>query len=129
MFQSLTIVGNVGQDPVTRYTQSGKECVNFSCAVRDFDKSTVWFRVQAWGKTADVVKNYVHKGTKVIVVGRLLHGEDGNPKVFTTKNGETKTQFDVMAERITLITTQNAQQGGGGYTLQSNAGQWDDIAV
>lgn len=125
MFQEITIAGNVGQDPVSRFTQAGKECVNFSVAVRDYDKSTVWFRVQAWGKTADVVKNYVVKGSKIIVVGRLGHDDSGNPKVFTTKSGETKATFDVVAEKVALITvTQNANA-----SLSSNAGQWDDIAV
>lgn len=120
MFQELTLVGTLGRDPELRYTQSGKEVVSFSLAVRDYDKSTIWFNCQAWEKTGEAVKSYAQKGMKLLVVGRLRHDEKGNPRMFDW-NGQQTARFDVNVDKVLLL-------GGGGSKAPQETEQEDDIA-
>ena len=79
MYHTIIIVGNVGKDPEMRYTPSGQAVTSFSVATnRQYTagngeqvKETIWFRVSTWGKTAEVCNQYVKKGSKVLVEGRL----------------------------------------------------------
>ena len=79
MYHTIIIVGNVGKDPEMRYTPSGQAVTSFSIATnRQYTtgngeqvKETVWFRVTTWGKQAEVCNQYVKKGMKVLVEGRL----------------------------------------------------------
>lgn len=112
MYQSLTIIGNLGRDPEMRYTPSGQAVTSFSVATsRTFttqggeqSKETVWFRVSAWGKTAEACKTYLHKGSKVLVVGRLTPDkETGNPRVYKNKEETYSASFDVTAQEVKFL--------------------------
>src|SRR5688572_5118875 len=102
MYQSITIVGNLGKDPELRYTPSGQSVCSFSVATsRQYTaksgekvKETVWFRVSAWGKLAEVCNQYLTKGSKVLVVGQLTPDkETGGPRVWEA-NGVHKASFE-----------------------------------
>ncbi len=71
---SVTIVGRTGQDPELKYFDSGSVKAKFSLAVnrggRD-NRETDWFNIEAWGRTAEVVGEYLKKGREVAVNGRL----------------------------------------------------------
>ncbi len=77
MFHTIIIVGNLGKDPEMRYTPSGQAVTSFSVATsRKYTSSngeqvneTIWFRVSAWGKQAEVCNQYLKKGSKVLVEG------------------------------------------------------------
>ena len=79
MFQQTIIIGNLGGDPELRYTASGVPVATFSVATSEHWKSqdgqpqerTTWFRVSAWNKQAETCNQYLHKGNKVMVVGRV----------------------------------------------------------
>ena len=79
MWHTLIVVGNLGRDPEMRYTPSGQAVTSFSVATsRQYTssngqlvKETVWFRVSAWGKQAETCNQYLKKGSKVLVEGRL----------------------------------------------------------
>lgn len=92
MFHTIIIVGNVGKDPEMRYTPSGQAVTSFSVATnRQYTgnngeqvKETIWFRVSTWGKTAEVCNQYVKKGSKVLVEGRLTPDKNtGGPRIWT----------------------------------------------
>jgi primosomal replication protein N len=92
MYHTLIIVGNVGKDPEMRYTPSGQAVTSFSVATnRQYTtgngeqvKETIWFRVTTWGKQAEVCNQYVKKGMKVLVEGRLTPDKaTGGPRVWT----------------------------------------------
>ncbi len=94
MYHTIIIVGNVGRDAEMRYTPSGAAVASFSVATnRQYTassgekiKETVWFRVSAWGKQAEVCNQYVKKGMKVLVEGRLTADPaTGGPRVWTGK--------------------------------------------
>ena len=77
----VILVGNVGRDPEIRYTQGGDPIANFSIATNEAwtDKSgqkqehTEWHNVEVFGKTAQVVRDYVSKGRQVYVEGSIRY--------------------------------------------------------
>ena len=77
---TLTIEGNVGQDPELRFTQSGNAVANFSVAVTErirqddgtwTDGDTSWFRVTAWRDLAENAAESLRQGMRVVVTGRF----------------------------------------------------------
>jgi len=85
---SVVLLGRLGQDPEIKYFESGSVKVKFSIAVdRNFskeNKQTDWFSIEAWGRTAEFVGEWVKKGTLVIVTGTMevnrYTDQAGNPK-------------------------------------------------
>jgi single-strand DNA-binding protein len=120
MFHQITIVGNVGRDPEIRYTPSGQAVTNLSVASnRSYKKDdgtpveeTTWFRVTCWGRMAESVSNYVKKGRQVLVIGRMIADENGNPKTFPRQDGSTGAAFEVNASTVRFLGSrpQNGDQ-------------------
>jgi len=90
------IIGNLGRDPEMRYTPSGQAVTQFTVAVNrnykdaqgERQEETEWFRVVAWGQQAEFSAEYLRKGQKVFVEGRIQtrqwEGQDGQ-KRYTTE--------------------------------------------
>ena len=128
MYHTLIIVGNVGKDPEMRYTPSGQAVTSFSVATnRQYTtgngeqvKETVWFRVTTWGKQAEVCNQYVKKGMKVLVEGRLTPDKaTGGPRVWTKNDGSAGASFEVTASTVRFLSsrgeTSDMPMQGGGY--------------
>jgi single-strand DNA-binding protein len=108
----LIITGNLGRDPEMRYTPQGQAVTNFPLAVNrkytngagEAVQETIWFRVQAWGKLAEVCNQYLKKGAKALVEGRLaVDPKTGGPRIWTAKDGTAHTDFEVVAERVEFL--------------------------
>jgi single-strand DNA-binding protein len=90
------IIGNLGRDPEMRYTPSGQAVTQFTVAVNrnykdaqgERQEETEWFRIVAWGQQAEFAAEYLRKGNKVYIEGRLQtrqwEGQDGQ-KRYTTE--------------------------------------------
>ena len=123
MYHKLTIVGNVGKDAEIRYTPQGQAVTSFSVAANsqytntqgEQIKETVWFRVTTWGKQAEVCNQYVKKGSKVLVEGKLIPDKAGNPKIWTKKDGKPAANFEVNASSVRFLG------GGEGKAEQQDA--------
>jgi single-strand DNA-binding protein len=99
-----TIIGNLGGDPEMRYTAAGRPFTTFSVAcnrtytAQDGERreETEWFRVTAGGRLAEVCNQYLSKGKKVYVEGRLStrtwEGTDGKPR-FSLQINATEMQM------------------------------------
>jgi len=120
MYHTLIIVGNVGKDPEMRYTPSGQAVTSFSIATnRQYTtgngeqvKETIWFRVTTWGKQAEVCNQYVKKGMKVLVEGRLTPDKaTGGPRVWTKNDGSAGASFEVTASTVRFLSSRG--EGGG----------------
>jgi single-strand DNA-binding protein len=120
MYHTLIIVGNVGKDPEMRYTPSGQAVTSFSVATnRQYTtgngeqvKETIWFRVSTWGKTAETCNQYVKKGMKVLVEGRLTPDKTtGGPRTYTRPDGSPAASFDVTANTVRFLSSRG--EGGG----------------
>lgn len=138
----VTIIGNLGRDPETRYTPSGTMNVSFSMAAsRKFRDSsgqdqerTTWFRVTAWGRLAETIdglsqRGIVSKGRQVYVEGRIEQSE------WTGNDGEKRTSLEVNASEFQLLGNRadsqggdespsggNGSSGGGNYGTSGNTG-------
>ena len=90
-----TIIGNLGGDPEMRYTASGRAFTTFNVACNrsyttaegERREETEWFRVTAWGKLGEVCSQYLRKGSKAYIEGRLSsrtwEGADGQKRSAT----------------------------------------------
>lgn len=100
MYHKLTIVGNLGSDPIMKYTTDGKAVTTFSVAASNRKDETVWFRVSTWDKQAETCNQYLHKGSKVLVEGRLK----AEPPVFQKKDGTWASSYEVTAENVRFLS-------------------------
>lgn len=116
---NVQLVGRFTRDPEVRYANSGTSIARFSLAVDRVYKSeggpdADFISCTAFGKTAEFIEKYFHKGQRVGLVGRIQTGnytkEDGT-KVYTT---------DVVAERVEFVESKaaagNSQNEGGEYS-------------
>jgi single-strand DNA-binding protein len=124
----ITLVGNLGRDPETRYTPNGKMNVTFTMAVsRRFNDSsgqqqerTNWYRVTAWGSLAESLdrlaqNGYLAKGKQVYVDGRLEARE------YQDQQGQTRTSLDVTANELQLLGSRDGAEGGFGAAAGAGA--------
>ncbi len=104
MYHTIIIVGNLGKDPEMRYLASGQAVTNFSVATnRQYTgsdgqpvKETIWFRVAVWGKQAESSNQYLKKGSKVLVEGRLTPDPaTGGPRLWTRQDGTAASSYEV----------------------------------
>ena len=105
MFHKIIIVGRLGADPEQKYTVDGKAVTSFSVAAENRKDETLWFRVSAWEKLADVCGRYLKKGAKVLVEGALRADGAGNPRVYERKDGlGWAASFDVVASSVRFLS-------------------------
>lgn len=121
MWHTIIIAGNVGRDPEMRYTPSGQAVTSFSVATsRSYTgsngqqvKETIWFRVSAWGKLAETCSQYLKKGSKVLVEGRMNADGNGNPRTFQRSDGTTGASFEVTANTVRFLSSRGEGTGSG----------------
>ena len=108
MYQKLIIIGNLGRDPEMRFTPDGKPNTTFSVAtsrrVGDKDETT-WFRVSVWGNQAEPCNQYLRKGSKVLVEGRLKP----EINVYQRKDGSYAASYDVTADTVRFLSGKDEQ--------------------
>lgn len=126
-FAKVTIVGRLGQDPESRYLQSGTLVVSFSLAADGRRRSgeqpnTTWFRVSAFGEQAERLANMVERG--YIAKGRMLYVEGQfEVRQYTGNDGQPRTSNDVnMTDWQFIGSGQQDQQRGGSDTGGSQGG-------
>ena len=126
----VILIGNVGSDPELKYTTNGAGVSNFSVATNEtwMDKNTnerqertEWHRIVAWGRLAEICNQYLKKGSKVYIEGRLQtrswEGQDGQ-KRYTT---------EIVAGEMQMLDSREDAGGGnyggsgGGYNQQQPA--------
>lgn len=122
-YQKVIIVGNLGRDPEMRYTPDGTPVTSFSVATnrrwtnRDGSpgEETVWFRVSAWRRTAEVAAQYLSKGRQVMVEGRLTPDKaTGGPRVYQRNDGTWGASFELTADRVIFLSGRGDAGSGGG---------------
>jgi single-strand DNA-binding protein len=120
-----------------RYTPGGQAVTNFSVATnRQYTnsngeriKETVWFRVSAWGKQAEICNQYLKSGSKVLIEGRLTPDrETGGPRVWTGQDGSPRASFEMTADRVIFM---DSRGGDSDYGSSGDSGpemiEEDDI--
>lgn len=100
----VQLIGNLGKDPETRFTSSGKKVCAFSVAVGhrwktgagESKESTDWFNVEAWGKLGEICQQYLGKGRLVYIEGRMQTDRYEH-------EGETRYFTKVIANRMQML--------------------------
>ena len=130
MYQKLVIVGNLGNDPELRYTQSGQAVTNLSVATsrRWTDNNgqpqdeTIWFRVSVWGKQAEACNQYLSKGRQVLCEGRLTADkETGGPRVWQAQDGSYRASYEMTAFEVRFIGNRGEGGGSGGSNFDNSS--------
>ncbi len=141
MYHTIIFAGNLGRDPEMRYLQSGQAVTSFSVATnRQYTnsrgeqiKETIWFRVSAWGRQAEICNQYLSKGSKVLVEGRLTADQaTGGPRIWTGQDGSSRASYEVNAQTVRFLSSRgDVDQGGGMGGGMADAGDMlppeDDI--
>src|SRR5687767_15979291 len=132
---TITVIGNLVDDPELRFTPSGAPVANFRIAStpRTFDRQTnewkdgdtLFLACAVWRQAAENVAESLQKGMRVIVQGRL------KSRQYETREGEKRTVFEIDVEEVgpslkyaTAKVTRTQRSGsGGGYGAQQGGGQ------
>ena len=101
----VMLIGNVGADPEMRYTPNGNPVTEFRMAVNrryttsdgEQREETEWFRISAWTRLAETVNQYVVKGMKVYVEGRL------SSRAYMDREGQPRTSLEVSASTVLFL--------------------------
>jgi len=131
----VILVGNVGQDPEVKYTASGVPVAKVSLATNERFKNrneqwqdrTEWHSVVAWQRLAEIIGEYVHKGSKLYVEGKLQTStwEDKQTR-------EKRYRTEIVAREILLLSSREKGQedsqtaAGEGSTPESVSAALDD---
>ena len=113
MYQKVIIIGNLGGDPVMRYTSGGDAVTSFSVATsRHWNDSsgqrqekTVWFKVSAWRKLGEICNQYLSKGRQVMVEGEMQES-----KPFQGRDGEWRSSLEVTARNVQFLGSKSDSQ-------------------
>lgn len=99
----VILVGNVGRDPESQTTSAGTKVVHLSLATsrripRDgaLEERTDWHRITLWDRTAEIAEEYVRKGDRIYVEGRMEYGS-------FEKNGVTIPTAEVQVRELVLL--------------------------
>ena len=141
MYQKVIIVGNLGNDPEMRYMPDGTAVTSFSVATsqRWTDRAsgqprdeTTWFRVSVWRGQAESANQYLSKGRRVLVEGRLKPDpQTGGPRTFVRQDGSVGASFELTAETVRFLSSREeagyVSDGGDDYSSGGAAQEEDDI--
>jgi single-strand DNA-binding protein len=122
MFNKIILVGNLTRDIELRYSQGGMGIAKTAIATsRKFTsngekKEEVCFvDITFFGRSAEVANQYLRKGSKILVEGRL------NFEQWVDQNGQKRSKHSVTVETMQMLDSKGDNQGGGGYNAPSNA--------
>ncbi len=109
----VMIIGHLGRDPEMRYTPSGKPVTTFSVATsRSWNTSngerrseTEWFNVVAWGSLAEICNQYLHKGERVYIEGRL------QTRKWEDDDGNKRSTVEVVAKEMIMLSDRKKKDG------------------
>jgi single-strand DNA-binding protein len=111
----IMVIGNVGTDPEMRYTPNGSPVTSFRVATsRSYSsqdgerkQETEWFTVVAWSSLAEQVNQYLSKGQRAFVEGRL------HSNTFQGNDGQTRFTNEIIASRIIFLDRAGSGEQGG----------------
>jgi len=130
----VILLGNVGKDPEIRSTAGGMTVANFSIATSDrikgadgqFTEKTEWHNLVAFQRTAEIVRDYVKKGNKLYVEGRLSTSSWDDKAT-----GQKKYKTEIIVGDLSLLSGRGeggGEGGGGGYSKSSSSASYGSSA-
>ena len=122
MVNKVILIGNLGKDPEARYSQAGAAIASFNVATTETWKKqdgskeelTEWHRIVAFGRLGEICGEYLSKGSKVYIEGRL------QTRKWDDKDGNTKYTTEIVAREMKMLSP----RGSGGDSSQGQ--QYND---
>lgn len=118
---SVTLIGNVGNEPEIRVTQNGRKLCRLSLATTEryskggeLQEKTLWHNVTLWEKSAEIAENHIHKGYKVYIEGRLNYSE------WVDENQQKRKGTDIVANRVIILTPKAQASRDQGWDQNSS---------
>ncbi|MEJ7610114.1 MAG: single-stranded DNA-binding protein [Ferruginibacter sp.] len=107
----VQLIGNLGNAPEVKNTETGKKLARFSVATNEQYKNangekiteTQWHYLIAWGKLADIAEKFLAKGSEVAIEGRLVHNN------FTDKDGNKRYSTEIQVTELLMLGKATAQ--------------------
>lgn len=121
-YNQVIIAGNLGTDPQCNTLQNGTSVATISVGTNESYKDAngqvqervEWHRVVFWSKLADVVRQYLRKGSAVLVSGKL------RSRKYTDQTGAERTVTEIIANDLVMLPSGNNQTGGYNQPQQNN---------
>ncbi|MDR5867833.1 single-stranded DNA-binding protein [Halomonas koreensis] len=123
----VILIGNLGQDPEVRFTPSGTAVANLNLATTDTwtdrqsgqrQERTEWHRVVMFNKLAEISQQYLRKGSRVYVEGRL------QTRKWQDQNGQDKYTTEIVANDMQMLDSRGGGDMGGGFGGQQQGGNF-----
>ncbi len=122
MINKVILVGNLGADPEIRYTQGGTPVANFNIATTESwrnqdggkEEHTEWHKIVVWRKLAEICGEYLSKGSKIYLEGRI------RTRKWQDRDGNDRYTTEIEARDIQFLSTRG---GGTGGSTGSSQGQ------
>ncbi len=119
----VILLGNVGKDPEIRSTPGGTMVANFTLATSDRQKDaqgnwqdrTEWHNLVAFGRTAEIVRDYVKKGTKLFIEGKIQTRSWDDKE-----SGQKRYRTEIIVNDLSLLS--GREEGAGSYSRGSSSG-------
>lgn len=114
----VILIGNLGNDPEVRYTPNGNAVANISLATSetwrdkqsgDLQERTEWHRVVFFNRLAEIVGEYLHKGSKIYAEGTL------RTRKWQDKTGVERFTTEIIASEMHILDSKNAANANGGH--------------
>jgi single-strand DNA-binding protein len=126
----VTLLGNVGKDPEVKFLPSGLPVANLTLATSDRFKDkagewqdrTEWHNLTAYQRTAEIIRDYVKKGSKLYVEGRIQTRSWDDQA-----SGQKKYRTEIIVNDVVLLSGRGEGESGGGAP-RSNTGSFDQRA-
>lgn len=131
MYQSTTIIGDLGKDAEMRYTPKGTAVTNFSVATSnkyqkdgEWITETTWFRVSVWGKMAEACNQYLAKGSRVMVEGRV------KAHAYLKGDGTPDATLEINAQNVKFLDKRNGNNDNSKKTPDVGRYEnYDDVDI
>ncbi len=117
----VQLIGNLGKDPETRFTPKGNKVCTFSVAVNrrwktgegETREATDWFNVEAWGRLGEICQQYLQKGSRIYLEGRLKTDR-------YEQDGETRYYTKVIARQMIML---DRRKGEDAFPVEEEAAE------
>lgn len=128
MINKAILIGNLGADPEIRYTQSGTAVASFNVATTErwkdqegqMQEQTEWHRIVAWRRLAEICGEYLSKGSRVYIEGKL------QTRKWQDQNGNDRYTTEIVAREMKMLTPRG-ESGGSGPGAGSGYGESDSF--
>ncbi len=122
---SVTLIGNVGQLPITKTLPSGTRVIEFSFATNDSYRNrdgekvtrTEWHRVKAFGKVVDVLERYLTKGSQLALTGAIRYNR------WTDKHDQQRISAEIVLEEFTFLSPRDRNDGAADYEPETSVAE------